>query len=74
MSELSREEKLDILEKALEARKCGDNEEAARWSKKIPLAPHLAMVAKDIMGKDFLIKNEYNLSAAEEAYGRNWLN
>lgn len=73
MSELTREQKLDILEKALAARKCGDYEEAARWSRMIPLSLHMAKVIKEALGKDFLINFGYDLSEVEATYGKNWL-
>lgn len=73
MPTLTREQKLDILEKAIAARERGNHEDAAHWSRKIPLAPHLAVALKQILGIDELLKAGYNLSEAEKSYGQNWL-
>lgn len=73
MIQFTREQQLDILEKALAARKRGDWKDANYWSQKIPLAPHLAMALKVTVGKNELLKMGYILTEAEKEYGQNWL-
>jgi hypothetical protein len=57
----------------LRAGKAGKFEEAEKVRKQIPLAPHLAKVAKEKIGADFLIKYGFNLSEAEVEFGPDWL-
>ena len=73
MSTINEEERAEILEKALIAMQNRDHEEIHRLVQRLPLTPHVAMIAKDVLGKDFLIENGYNLSAAETTYGKDWL-
>lgn len=72
--ELSPAEKLDILQKCNAAIKAGKMDEAYTIMEKIPLAPHLAKALKDLIGNDEVKKSRFNLSAAEEVYGKDWLN
>ena len=71
--QLSTEQKYAILDASLAAAERGDKHEQGRLIRQIPLAPHLAKAAKDIWGKEFLLQEGYDLSAAEAAYGSNWL-
>lgn len=64
---LSYEEKVAFLDKAHTAMKQGDYS----LLKIIPVAPSVAWAAKETMGKEFL--KGWNLSRAEAAYGKNWL-
>ncbi len=73
MAKYTREEELAILQAAQEARERGDLEEASRLSKKLPLLPCLAMSLKEQVGAEELLKQGYDLSEAEKAYGKNWL-
>lgn len=41
--------------------------------KQVPLSPEVAMAFKEGFGSDFMRNNNFNLSAAEEAYGPDWL-
>jgi hypothetical protein len=70
---MTTEEKLDIAMKAHEYLEAGDKEAAVLIMKQIPLAPHLAKVAKEFSGADFLIKGGFNLSEAEAEFGPGWL-
>jgi hypothetical protein len=51
----------------------GKHEEALRVGKQVPLAPHLARAAKEMMGVDYLRQSGWNLSDAEAEYGKDWL-
>ena len=41
--------------------------------RKLPLAPGLAEIAKDMYGKEYLIENGYDLSEANAEFGDGWL-
>jgi hypothetical protein len=66
-------EELALTVKSIELEKQGKIEEADRLERSIPLPPWLAEWGKKYMGADFLINGGWNLSAAEEAFGRDWL-
>ena len=68
------DEKLAISMKACALYKAGDEEGASRVIRTAPMPPYLAKVAKKTMGADFLINGGYNLSEAEEEFGRDWIN
>ena len=59
----------------LEAIKAGDGKKAVELVRdfQIPVAPHLAMAIKKVMGAQHLIDRGYNLSEAEAKYGKDWL-
>jgi len=67
------DEKLAIGIKAAELRKAGDREGALSLMKTAPMPPYIAKVMKEKMGVDFLINSGWNLSEAEEEFGKNWL-
>jgi hypothetical protein len=67
------DERLAIGMKAHEYFEAGNKAEAVRILKQIPLAPHLAKVAKEFSGADFLIESGFNLSDAEAEFGPDWL-
>jgi hypothetical protein len=73
MAKMTKEEEFDILQASLDAADRGDYEEENRLLLLLPLAPHLAKVAKDLWGKDYLLQEGFDLSEAEAAYGPNWL-
>ena len=68
------DEKLTISNKALDLLDAGDQEGYMRLMKTAPMPPYLAKILKDKMGSDFLVKGGWNLSEAEDEFGRNWLN
>ena len=70
---MTTEERLDVLMKAHECLAAGNKTEAVRIMKQVPLAPHLAEFAREFIGADFLIKNDFNLSEAEAEFGPDWL-
>jgi hypothetical protein len=70
---MSTEERLDLIVKGGEYLRAGNKAEAMRLMKQVPLAPHLAKVAKEFIGADFLIKGGFNLSDAEAEFGPDWL-
>jgi hypothetical protein len=73
MAKLTDEQIWEILDKADEARDKGDFEGQYRLLKQIPISPWLAKAGKEVWGKEFLLEGDYNLSEAEEAYGKDWL-
>ena len=70
---LNEAQKDAILDAIYEAEQAGNKEEAFNLRMKLPLAPHLAKAAKKLWGKDFLIESGLDLSEAEAAYGKDWL-
>lgn len=74
MTQLTHDEKLNILILAQEARSRGDEKEALKISQRLPLAPHIAEAVKSALGAEYLKNSGFNLSEAEAAYGHNWIN
>ncbi len=68
------EEISEIIDKSLVATKAGNDEEAMRIARQLPISPWLAKAGKEVFGKDFLTNNGYDLSEAEAEYGKDWLN
>ena len=73
VQKMTLEEEAAIMVKAIELKKQGKLDEYERTRKQIPLQPYLAKFAKEHLGADFLIKNGWNLSEADELYGSGWL-
>ena len=73
MQTMTIDEKLAIACKAAALHDAGDNEEASRLIRSVPMPPYLAKVAKEKIGADFLINGGWNLSEAEAEFGTNWL-
>jgi len=71
MSQLTHEERLDLLTKSLEASARGDDDEALKITQQQPLTPWIAKGIKDIFGAEYL--NGWDLSAAEAEYGQDWI-
>lgn len=67
------EEKCRLYELAEEAENRGDLTEAEKISKTIPLSAISAKIVKEVWGIDFIKNGGFNLSEAEEVYGKNWL-
>jgi hypothetical protein len=63
----------EISTKAVEAMKAGNNAEMSALLKKVPITPAVAAAYKKIAGADWLKAQGFDLSLAEERYGRNWL-
>lgn len=74
MLHLTHEERLTIIESSLAAAEAGNDEESQRIIQQLPLAPHIAKAAKDVMGVEYLLNSGFDLSRAEAEYGKNWLN
>lgn len=70
---LTREQQIDITQRAHAALTAGESEQSLKIRLQLPLAPHLAKAAKEIWGKDFLLSAGFNLSEAEVTYGKTWL-
>ena len=68
------DEKLAISCKAAELRKAGDKEGASRLIRSAPMPPYLAKIYKEKVGVKELIESGWNLSEAEEEFGKDWLN
>jgi hypothetical protein len=65
---------LDIVEQYFEAQ--GRNapiEEIREITKDIPVSPRHALSMKKRYGKEFLIREKFNLSRANAEYGEGWL-
>lgn len=73
MSQLSHEERLNIISEFIQASEEGRNDEALKIGQQLPLAPHIAKAAKDVWGAEYLKNSGFDLSEAEAAYGKNWL-
>lgn len=73
MAQMTLEEKMDLLDAAHAAEGQGDFEAAEKFRKQIPLDPVFAKGLLDSMGAKALLTGEFNLSEAEAAYGKNWL-
>jgi hypothetical protein len=70
---MSLDKKLDIILESFKLEDQGKFAEADKVFKQAPMLPYLAAWAKKYMGKDFLIKGGWNLSEAEAAFGKGWL-
>ncbi|MDR3299679.1 MAG: hypothetical protein LBU43_06680 [Candidatus Accumulibacter sp.] len=73
MSQLTNEQTSYIIHASLEAAARGDAAEESRLIRLLPLAPHLAKVAKEMWGKEYLLQEGYDLSEADAAFGADWL-
>ena len=74
MGLMTLEEKWEVLDAIQAAEEAGNDEEAGRLMREVlPLAPHLAMAAKEMYGKQYLIEGGYNLSEANAEFGDGWL-
>lgn len=74
MGLMTLEEKAVVLNAIRAAEEAGNDEEAERLMQHVlPLAPHLAMAAKEMYGKQYLIEGGYNLSEADVEFGDGWL-
>ena len=70
---MSREEQNRLLDLSRKLRAEGKDEEALKISMQVPLAPHLAMAAKEVFGAEYVRNAGLNLYDAEEKYGKDWL-
>ena len=65
---------LDIVEEYLAARKRNAPlEEIREITKHIPLDPRHALSMKRMYGKEFILREKFNLSLANAEYGEGWL-
>ncbi len=51
----------------------GDRQKAMQIGRAVPYPPDVLKGMKDIYGKDYLIKRGFNLSLANKAFGKGWL-
>lgn len=73
MAKLTMEEKAKIIRASLDASDAGDKEEELRLLRLLPMAPHLAMAAKEVYGVDYVKNSGWDLSDANEEFGNGWL-
>ncbi|GHT52348.1 hypothetical protein AGMMS49982_12310 [Bacteroidia bacterium] len=66
-------EKMAIGMRSFALEDAGHLEEAERVWKQIPLVPHVAKWCKEMLGVEALLQMGYDLSEAEEEYGKDWL-
>ncbi len=66
-------EKAALLDAISDAEHAGDEDEAERLMMKLPLAPGMAKIGKEMYGREFLLENGYNLSEANAEFGDGWL-
>jgi hypothetical protein len=72
MTQLTRDQEMEIIDQYFAARNRGESDESLKIIQRFPLAPHLALAAKEIFGIEYL--QGWDLSEAEAKYGKNWLN
>ncbi|MDR2893667.1 MAG: hypothetical protein LBV80_11430 [Deltaproteobacteria bacterium] len=72
MSQLTHEERMGIVYQSVDAATRGDEEEAMRLAKLVPLVPWVAKGIKEVFGAEYLAG--WDLSEAEAEYGKDWLN
>ena len=70
---MTEQEKADITMLSFDMEAAGQEEEALKLRRTIPLSPYMAKFIKENVGVDFLIKYGYNLAEAEAEYGSGWL-
>ena len=68
------DEEWKLVKQSIEAIARGDVEAAKRVYQIIPLSPETAMAAKERWGAQYLIDGGYNLTWAEDKYGKNFIN
>ena len=73
MKKLTPEERKEILRKAFEASKRGDDDEYDRLCFMLPVNPLLANDLKGSIGVEAIIASGMNLVEVVEAYGEEWL-
>ncbi len=73
MPTMTKEEKFKIIQDSLTAANRGDKEEEDRLLTKLPLAPHLALAMKDILGVEKTRNSDFDFSEVEAKYGKDWL-
>lgn len=72
MSQLTHEQRMDIVSRSLEASARGDDAESLRIAQEKPLTPWVAKGIKEVFGAKYLAG--WDLSEAEAEYGKDWLN
>ncbi len=73
MPTMTKEEKFKIIQDSLAAADRGDTEEEERLLEKLPLAPHLALAMKEMLGPEETLNSGSNFSEVEAKYGKDWL-
>lgn len=73
MSTLTLADRAKILRASLKAAEAGNDEEEYRLMMMLPLAPHLAMAAKEVYGVEYVKTSGFDLSEANRKFGDAWL-
>lgn len=71
MSQLTHEQRLEIVSQSLLAEALGDEAESLRIMQQTPITPWVAKGIKEIFGPEYL--EGWDLSEAEAEYGKDWL-
>lgn len=66
-------DKFDLMEEAADAVLAGDVEKVKALNRLIILTPEGALKTARMIGKERLLATELNLSAANAAFGEDWL-
>jgi hypothetical protein len=70
---MTAQERMEIADKSAELRMAGKDAEATAVFKQIPLPPSTARIWKKYVGAESLKTSGWNLSDAEAAFGKDWL-
>ncbi len=73
MPQLSKEEHRRIFRQINEAIGVDDWDTAMELMKTVPYPAEMAKIAKQVYGADYLRQTGFDFSAAEEMYGKDWL-
>ncbi len=64
---------LQVLQELAAAGMRGDAAEVERWSRRLAVLAELLLIAKKVKGAEWVRNAPFDLSKAEAAYGRDWL-
>ncbi|GMO45942.1 MAG: hypothetical protein Pg6C_07900 [Treponemataceae bacterium] len=70
---MTEQERMEIAKKSAELLLAGKEEESTAVFKQIPLPPSTARIWKKYVGLESLKASGWNLSEAEAAFGKDWL-
>lgn len=73
MTPENQKKRSELVKMALAAQAKGDTDEYTRLMMLVPILPEEARAAKQAFGAEWLRNSGFNLSAVEEAYGKDWL-
>ena len=70
---MTEEEKDALLAQMNAASQSGDMEKFVELTQKFPVPPEVALAFKNGFGASFVANSGFNLSEAEQKYGKDWL-